>query len=156
MKKKLFYSFLLLFFIACSGKSKIVEAQIEGLNEKDSVILAYYLGEKLYPKDTIFPDKNGKITYKKWEKAEPGMYAFVVNTQDSSKATLVDFILNEEKKIVFKTTAGNNQSVPNMQVESSEENKIHQSTKRKNGCLRSSKTGSFCRPRANRRTNESH
>ena len=128
-----FYFFATLFlFASCSSSEKTVHIQVNGLTKNDKVILAAYLGEKLYPKDTLKPSEQGLVSFNAHAtdsvgkaKYPEGMYALYITYLDSTKQAVFDFLLTPSESIIeLQTTLDENRMVQNTTVKESTQNKI--------------------------------
>ena len=121
------YILVALAVVSCAGKVEKhtgLRAELEGLEDKTQVILAGYLGERLYPKDTFYTDAKGAIYVADLTKYEKGMYALVAHPQDTAKATVIDLILAGEDFVHLQAQAGKRNESNHVKVLVSEENKI--------------------------------
>ena len=107
--------FLLILFVSLVAKDlraqSTAELKFEYLNyENDTLLLAYYIGEKILVQDTLYAKRNYQFEYKQDELLESGMYMlvslpdkkffqFLVNQDDQDFAIRTDF-LDKGKTVV--------------------------------------------------------
>ena len=124
-------SFLLLLFLSAifpliAQTAVNMQFQINGLNAGDSVLLAYYFGEKQYVKDTAKADAKGKLHFSYNEPLDQGMYMLVFPA-DANK--FVEFIVDADQQ--FEMTAKKSNLVETATFKGSEENTLFYSYLRK-------------------------
>lgn len=98
-------------------KGHHIEFEIKNYPHK-KMILAYYLGDKQYIKDTLITKESGKFETKSDKELSPGMYAAYFPKINK----YVDFLINKKEQH-FKLTTNTENLIGSMQVENSPENK---------------------------------
>jgi len=115
------YALALGSFISCqAAPSKVLRVKIEGVKEKDTALLAGYLGDKLFVKDTAFADKKGVFQFKKAPELLTGAYSFVL--KQNGKQLMMDLIWNGEPMVDIQSKL--DELTQNAAVVKSEENKF--------------------------------
>lgn len=92
--------------------------KVKGLQAGDTCLVAYYLSDKQYIKDTLYPDASGTIRYRseKGDSLDPGIFMLV-----TPGMKYFEFILVEEK---FSLETQLADMVNGMKVKGSEENRL--------------------------------
>jgi thiol-disulfide isomerase/thioredoxin len=121
MKAGKFLIFVVLFgFITTLlfGQEYKIKIKVKGLPEKDTLLLAHRLADKLYSDDTVLVDKKGCGTFKK-KKLDGGIYVIII---PALRKQYFEFLIDKSTQFTIETDTTD--FITNIKAIGSEENKI--------------------------------
>lgn len=120
MMKKcwLFFVVVALVFNANAEGYKI-KVKVNGLKEKDTLLMGHYFADKMYADDTAFVEKNGWAIFSKNKKLDGGLYVIII---PSLGRKYFEFIMDEKQQFSLETDTSN--FIKKMQVSGSNDNKV--------------------------------